>query len=122
MLLNERVEHYNWVGFYILDSTDDYLYLGPYEGAETDHKKIPVGKGVCGQVAEGKETKIVQDVGSEDNYLSCGLDVQSEIVVPILKDGKFVAELDIDSNTKAPFTTDDIWILEKICSLLANYF
>jgi GAF domain-containing protein len=81
-----------------------------------------VGKGICGQVAASGQTMVVQDVTQVENYISCGLDVQSEIVVPVLKDGKFVAELDIDSHSPAPFTNEDNEFLSKVCDLLTNHF
>jgi GAF domain-containing protein len=65
---------------------------------------------------------VVQDVTQVDNYISCGLEVQSEIVVPIILNGKFVAELDIDSHSAAPFTDEDSIFLEKICKLLTQHF
>ncbi|MFV0553454.1 MAG: GAF domain-containing protein [Mangrovibacterium sp.] len=118
-LLKERIYHYDWVGFYILRNGE--LVLGDFAGKPTPHTHIAVGKGVCGQVASNKNTMIVQDVSQIDNYISCGLDVQSEIVVPILKNSDFVAELDIDSHSPAPFTADDKLFLEEVCCLLSNY-
>ncbi|WP_321289924.1 GAF domain-containing protein [uncultured Sunxiuqinia sp.] len=119
-LLKEEVFHYDWVGFYILN--ENTLKLGAYVGKPTDHTRIAIGKGVCGQVAEKKKTIIVQDVSQEDNYISCSIDVQSEIVVPVLKDGEFVAELDIDSHSPAPFSANDQLFLEKVCEILADTF
>lgn len=119
-LLKEEVYHYDWVGFYQLN--DGVLHLGDYAGKATDHTRIEVGKGVCGQVAEKKETIIVQDVSQEDNYIACSLDVQSEIVVPILRRGEFIAELDIDSHSPAPFSEDDQIFLEQVCALIADSF
>ncbi|HET6559311.1 MAG TPA: GAF domain-containing protein [Prolixibacteraceae bacterium] len=121
-LLKQEVYHYDWVGFYILNAQNNELVLGPFVGKPTQHTHIPVGKGVCGQVAESGETMVVQDVTQVENYISCGLDVQSEIVVPVLKDGKFVAELDIDSHSPAPFTEEDGIFLSKVCDLLTDYF
>lgn len=122
VVLKERVYHYDWVGFYIMGDEDSGLYLGPYSGKSTIHSFIPLGKGICGQVAENKETMIVQDVNSIENYLSCSIDVKSEIVVPILKDGRFVAELDIDSHSPSPFSEADKSMLEEICGDLAVLF
>ncbi len=119
-LLKEKVYHYDWVGFYILKNNG--LELGPYVGKPTDHTYIGIGKGVCGQVAESGKTMVVQDVSQEDNYIACSIDVQSEIVVPVLKNGKFVAEIDIDSHSPAPFTNKDELFLEKVCELLADKF
>ena len=121
-LLKQEVYHYDWVGFYILDQEKNELVLGSYVGKPTPHTHIAVGKGICGQVAESGLTMVVQDVTQVDNYISCGLDVQSEIVVPVMKNGLFIAELDIDSHSPAPFTDDDSKFLAKICELLANRF
>jgi len=121
-ILKQEVYHYDWVGIYILDPGKNELVLGPFVGKPTPHIHIPVGKGICGQVAESGEAMIVQDVTQVENYISCGLEVQSEIVVPVLKDGKFVAELDIDSHSSAPFTSEDLGFLTKVCDLLTDYF
>ncbi|MEI8112186.1 MAG: GAF domain-containing protein [Bacteroidia bacterium] len=121
-ILKNEVYHYDWVGFYILDSRKNELVLGPFVGKPTPHTHIALGKGICGQVAESSKTMVVQDVTQVENYISCGLDVQSEIVVPVLKNGEFVAELDIDSHSPAPFTSDDSIFLTKICELLVDCF
>lgn len=121
-ILNAEVDYYDWVGFYILDKASNELVLGPYVGAHTDHTHIPIGKGVCGQVAEKNETIVVQDVSQMENYLSCSVNVQSEIVVPIIKDGKFVAEIDIDSHAYAPFGNDDVAFLEDLAHRLSIFF
>lgn len=121
-LLQKEIFHYDWVGFYLLDDTGQMLILGPYTGKPTEHTHIPVGKGICGQVANSGQSMIVQDVSEQDNYIACSLDVQSEIVVPILKDGNFVAEIDIDSHAYAPFSSDDEQFLMAISRELAEYF
>ncbi len=116
-LLNSRVPEFDWTGFYLASETEErMLELGPYVGEATDHTRIPYGKGICGQVAESHDTFIVQDVSKADNYLACSLDVQSEIVVPIMKDGRFVAQLDIDSHTKNAISREH----EKLCTAICN--
>ncbi|MBT3228356.1 MAG: GAF domain-containing protein [Candidatus Marinimicrobia bacterium] len=120
--LSNNVDHYHWVGFYVVDDSGVNLILGPYVGAPTDHVKIGFGKGICGQVAVSEMSRIIQDVSLEDNYLSCSSNVQSEVVFPIMKAGKFVAELDIDSHAKSPFTDQDTELLEAICKKLAVLF
>ncbi|QZT36958.1 GAF domain-containing protein [Halosquirtibacter xylanolyticus] len=120
--LKEEVFHYDWVGIYELTADEKGLSLGPYVGKATDHTYIPVGKGVCGQVAEKNISMIVQDVSQEDNYIACSMDVQSEIVVPIKKGDRFVAQIDIDSHAYAPFTSDDQSFLEKVAALLSVYY
>ncbi len=121
-LLKDNVYHYDWVGFYLLDEQNSNLILEVYDGKTTEHTMIPVGKGVCGQVAESKKLKVVQDVSQEGNYIACSLDVQSEIVVPILKGDKFVAEIDIDSHSPSPFTVDDEIFLTSVCQKLSVLF
>ena len=121
-LLSERVDHYDWVGFYIVDESGENLILGPYVGAATDHVKIAFGNGICGQVAVSQMSLIIQDISLEDNYLSCSSNVQSEVVFPIMKNDKFVAELDIDSHAISPFTELDTELLEAICEKLAHLF
>lgn len=121
-LLKSEIPHYDWVGFYLLDIQNNQLVLGPFTGAATDHTHIPVGKGICGQVAASKQTMVVQDVGEQDNYLACSMDVQSEIVVPILKNGQLVAEIDIDSHAFAPFTKEDEQFLSAIAEKFSELF
>jgi len=121
-LLKDKVVHYDWVGFYLLDEQGSTLILDAYFGKPTEHTVIPVGKGVCGQVAENKKLKIVQDVSLEGNYIACSIDVQSEIVVPVLKGDKFVAEIDIDSHSPSPFTINDEEFLTSVCQKLSVLF
>ncbi|PAU95350.1 gaf sensor protein [Aliifodinibius salipaludis] len=122
-LLEEHIDEFDWVGFYLVDpKADRELILGPYIGEETDHTRIPFGKGICGQAAETNETFMVQDVSKEDNYLACSVHVEAEIVVPVKKDGKFVAELDIDSHTKDSMTEEHRHMLEKVCGVVSPLF
>ncbi len=118
--LEEHVEYYNWVGFYMLDPSGKNLVLGPFVGENTEHVKIKVGEGICGQAAEIEKTFVVQDVSKESNYLSCSPKVKSEIVVPIFKDGKIVGELDIDSHKLEPFSQWDERFLSKVCEMVGQ--
>ncbi len=120
-LLKSAIPYYDWVGFYLVDTHGgNELFLGPFEGEPTEHVRIPFGKGVCGQVAQKKETVVVPDVSRLKNYLSCSAKVQSEIVVPILQGGELVAELDIDSHARAPFADADKMFLEKVAAIVAK--
>lgn len=94
--------------------------LGPYEGAETEHVEIPFGRGICGQVAVSNETFCVPDVNEQDNYLSCSIETKSEIVVPIIKKGENIGQIDIDSHTINPFNEENIKMLEWLCAELAE--
>lgn len=122
-LLDAEIDVFDWTGFYISSSKEEkMLDLGPYVGEATDHTKIPFGKGICGQAAETLDTFVVQDVHQADNYLACSIHVQSEIVVPVVKGEKFVAELDIDSHTKDAITPELKDLCEKICTVIAPIF
>ena len=120
--LKDRVDYFDWVGFYIADISKRELFLGPYIGEPTEHKRIPFGRGICGQAAERKETFVVQDVSKQTNYLSCSPKVKSEIVVPIFKNGEVVGQIDIDSHTISPFTQEDRHLLKVICQALSKLF
>jgi len=119
-LLKHRVEHYNWVGFYFKNGNKNELKLGPFAGKPTEHIIIPFGKGICGQVAVSNENYIVQDVTEQDNYISCGFEVKSEIVIPIFVNSKNIGQLDIDSHNIAPFTKADEKFLEFVCLEVAK--
>ena len=121
-LLKDEIKHYDWVGIYFGNNKAKKLTLGPYAGEPTEHIKIDYGKGICGQVAESHDTFIVQDISQQDNYLSCSPFVKSEIVIPIMKKGKFVAQLDIDSRAINPFTDDDKRFLEELCEMISTIF
>jgi len=122
-LLKDFTPNFDWVGFYIKSKKkENELVLGPYAGKATEHTKIPFGKGICGQAAITKEPMVIQDVSKEKNYLSCGPDVKSEIVIPILKDGEFVAELDIDSFVLSPFDEKEKEFLARVGHVVGKIF
>ena len=122
-LLDGGVGHYDWVGFYILDRAGAALELGPFVGEPTEHVRIELGKGVCGQAAQARKTLLINDVAREPNYLCCSPHVRSEIVVPVFDPaGAFVAELDIDSHTPAAFNDTDREFLEALCRPLSGLF
>lgn len=122
-LLDENIDVFNWTGFYLTDPDEEgMLVLGPYVGEETDHIRIPFGKGICGQAAETLNTFVVQDVSKAGNYLACSVDVKSEIVVPIMKGDQFVGELDIDSHTLNAITPELRSLCEEICKKLSPIF
>ena len=118
--LHDEVEHYSWVGIYLVDGDD--LVLGPWRGPEaTEHVRIPVGQGVCGAAAASGETEIVDDVNADPRYLACFASTRSEIVVPIAHKGRVVGEIDIDSDRPAAFGDEDRELLERVAVLLAPF-
>ncbi len=121
-LLNQNIDHYNWVGFYFANHEAQTLHLGPYVGAETDHTVIPFGKGICGQVAVSNQNFVVPDVAAQDNYIACSFTVKSEIVVPLFVNGKNIGQIDIDSHVLDPFTNEDENFLEFVNTEIAKLF
>jgi L-methionine (R)-S-oxide reductase len=123
--LEERLRHYNWVGFYMIEKggvvEPPFLVLGPYVGAVTPHTRIPLNQGICGAAAATGHTVIVDDVASDPRYLACSIETKSEIVVPIRVKGEVVGELDIDSHTPAAFTADDRQLVEHCARLVGQY-
>ncbi|MCK5440908.1 MAG: GAF domain-containing protein [Maribacter sp.] len=113
-LLKESVPYYDWVGFYFKNGDKDELKLGAYAGEPTDHTIIPFGKGICGQVALSDKNFVVPDVKAQDNYIACSINVKAEIVVPLFANGENIGQIDIDSNTPDPFTTEDERFLEFV--------
>ncbi len=111
--LDQRIPHYDWTGFYIVDRPG-ILKLGPYVGEPTDHVEIPFGRGICGQAAATGKTFVIDDVSAQSNYLSCSFKVRSEIVVPIFRNNTLWGELDIDSHTPDAFNELDRWLLEEV--------
>ena len=114
-LLRDKVNYYDWVGFYFKNGAKHELKLGPYVGEPTDHTIIPFGKGICGQVAVSNANFVVPDVHAQDNYIACSITVKAEIVVPLFFNGENIGQIDVDSNTPDPFTVDDERFLEFVC-------
>jgi GAF domain-containing protein len=117
-ILKRRVPHYTWVGIYLLDG--DELVLGPFLGKPSPHTRIPLGRGICGAAATQKATIIVDDVNSDPRYLACSLETRSEIVVPVMRGGTVLGEIDIDSDRPAAFGDDDRRLLESVAAILTE--
>ena len=113
-LLKEKIDCYDWVGFYFLNEDKKKLILRCFAGKPTEHTEIPIGKGICGQVAKTAKTIIVDDVSKEKNYISCDIEVKSEIVVPIFVNCKNIGQIDIDSNKLNAFNENDESFLKQI--------
>lgn len=104
-----------WTGFYRV--CNEELVLGPFQGPIAC-TRIAYGKGVCGTAWKRQETIVVPDVEEFPGHIACSSESRSEIVVPVWRDDKVIAVLDIDSEKLDTFDeTDKVW-LEKIVSLL----
>src|ERR1019366_3308883 len=122
--LQERLRHFDWVGFYMIEKglpgEGPVLVLGPYVGADTPHKRIPLNQGICGAAASSGQTLVVDDVQADPRYLACSVATRSEIVVPLIVEGKVVGELDIDSHTPAAFGDADRKLVEHCADLIGS--
>lgn len=115
-LLNFFLDRINWVGFYLLD-TNNELVLGPFQGLPAC-VRIPLGRGVCGTSAAQKETVRVEDVNQFPGHIACDSASNSEIVIPLIKEGKLFGVLDIDSPEKNRFDEVDQKHLEEFVEIL----
>jgi L-methionine (R)-S-oxide reductase len=121
-LIAERLTHYNWVGFYMLDPADDnVLVLGPFHGAPTEHVRIPVTEGICGAAVAQGQTVVIDDVSQDPRYLACSIETKSEIVAPIRANGKIVGEIDIDSHALSAFGPRDRSFVEACAAVVGEF-
>ena len=115
----EAMEDINWAGFYKM--VDGALVLYPFQG-KSACIRIPVGKGVCGTAVEQDAIQLVADVHQFPGHIACDSASNSEIVVPLHKEGRVVAVLDIDSPTKGRFTQEDALGLSQVGLILEALF
>src|SRR3954469_23267351 len=117
-ILKREMPHYTWVGIYLLEG--DELVLGPFVGKPSPHTRIPIGRGICGAAAQERQTIVVDDVNADARYLACSVETRSEIVVPIMRGGQVLGEIDIDSDRRAAFGLPDRQLLEAVAAILAE--
>ncbi|WP_426255246.1 GAF domain-containing protein [Sphingomonas sp. DC2300-3] len=106
----------NWAGFYRMVGGE--LVLGPFQG-KAACIRIPLGKGVCGTAAATRETQLVEDVHAFPGHITCDAASRSELVVPIVHDGRLIGVLDLDSPEPARFDAEDAAGCEALCARLA---
>jgi GAF domain-containing protein len=116
-LLNEKLADINWAGFYTMKSGQ--LVLGPFQG-KVACTEIEVGSGVCGTAVASGKTQLVEDVHTFDGHIACDSASNSEIVVPLRKDGSIFGVLDIDSPSFARFTEEDRKGLENFAKIIES--
>lgn len=114
-LLYEALEDVNWAGFYLLREGE--LQLGPFQG-KTACTRIPIGKGVCGTAVREERIQRVEDVHAFPGHIACDCASESEIVLPIRKDGEIIGVLDIDSPVKGRFSKEDEIGLQRLVAVL----
>jgi len=117
--LRASFAHYPWVGIYRVEGAT--LVLDAWDGPKaTEHTRIPLDKGICGQAAREGRTVIVDDVNADPNYLACFLETRAEVVVPIRHTGAVVGEVDIDGNSVRAFDASDRRFLESVAAKLGE--
>lgn len=126
-LLWDALDDINWAGFYLVDpatvtgegSRTPELRLGPFQG-KVACVRIPFGRGVCGTAAATRTSQLVEDVHQFPGHIACDSASNSEVVVPIFKDGQVIGVLDIDSPSVARFTQEDLAGLEQVVKALES--
>lgn len=116
-LLWQFLPDLNWAGFYRL--VGEELVLGPFQG-KAACIRIPLDKGVCGAAARTATSQRVEDVHAFPGHIACDADSRSELVVPVLAEGKVIAVIDLDSPNPARFDLVDQLGVEAMAAILAS--
>lgn len=117
-LLYMQLDRINWAGFYLMRGGE--LVLGPF-GGKPACTRIRLGKGVCGTAAARNEVQVVPDVFAFPGHIACDAASRSEIVLPLVVEGRVVGVLDVDSPEPGRFGDVDRQYLERVASLLAPW-
>ncbi|MGL4317600.1 MAG: GAF domain-containing protein [Pseudomonas sp.] len=112
-LFNE-LDGLNWAGFYL--NRDEELVLGPFQG-KVACVRIPFARGVCGAAARTREIQRIEDVHAFPGHIACDSASNSELVVPLVKDGRLLGVLDLDSPQLARFTAQDQAGIERLVAI-----
>jgi L-methionine (R)-S-oxide reductase len=121
-LLWQYLPDLNWAGFYRMGKSktgEDELVLGPFQG-KAACIRIPLDKGVCGVAALTGQSQCVDDVHAFPGHIACDADSRSELVVPVIKNGKVIAVIDLDSPKPSRFDGDDAAGITRISELLST--
>ena len=116
-LLYQMLPDVNWVGFYFLLGSE--LVLGPFQG-KVACVRIPLGRGVCGTAAQNREIMVVPDVNEFPGHIACDAASRSEIVLPLVQDGRLLGVLDLDSPKLSRFDHEDREGLEAAVNILLD--
>lgn len=112
--LFNQLDDLNWAGFYL--NRNEELVLGPFQG-QIACVRIPFGRGVCGAAAATLQTQRVEDVHAFPGHIACDSASNSELVVPLVKDGRLIGVLDLDSPKLARFTAEDQAGIEQLAAI-----
>lgn len=117
-VLHAKMPHHSWTGFYFVAGEDE-LHVGPYQGPAAC--QVLKGQGVCLHAVRTRVAVVVPDVAAFPGHIACDSRSRSEIALPLVKDGRVVAVLDVDSNEPAQFSAADVAPLERIVALLLPF-
>ena len=120
-LIYESFPNTSWAGFYLVESDKSRLFLGPFQGSMAC-TIIPFGKGVCGQAILQMGTQLVPNVHNYPGHIACSSKTNSEIVVPIIKDGIRCGVIDLDSDILNNYSIEDVIILEELATIISKLF
>ncbi len=109
----EEISDLNWVGFYFYNLDCEALVLGPFQGKKAT-SIIKISDGVCGHAYSNDELTIVDDVHNFCGHIACDIASNSELVIPLHKDGEVVGVLDVDSPIKSRFDSDTVEMFKKV--------
>ncbi|KMN20038.1 MULTISPECIES: GAF domain-containing protein [Pseudomonas] len=112
--LYHQLDDLNWAGFYL--NRNEELVLGPFQG-QIACVRIPFGRGVCGAAAATRETQRVEDVHAFAGHIACDSASNSELVVPLIKDGRLIGVLDLDSPSIGRFSAQDQQGIEALAAI-----
>lgn len=112
--LYSQVDDLNWAGFYL--NRNEELVLGPFQG-QVACVRIPFGKGVCGAAAASRQTQRVEDVHAFPGHIACDSASISELVIPLVKEGRLIGVLDLDSPKLARFSEADQVGVERLAAI-----
>ncbi|BDM24174.1 TPA: GAF domain-containing protein [Pseudomonas putida] len=112
--LYNQVDDLNWAGFYL--NRNEELVLGPFQG-QVACVRIPFSKGVCGAAAATRQTQRVEDVHAFPGHIACDSASNSELVIPLVKAGRLIGVLDLDSPKLARFSEADQVGLERLAAI-----
>ncbi|MET3855411.1 GAF domain-containing protein [Rhizobium sp. OAE497] len=114
-LMFQMMPELNWAGFYLLKSEGE-LVLGPFQGKPAC-VRIPVGKGVCGTAVERKSSVLAEDVHAFPGHIACDAASRSELVVPLIHEGRVIGVIDLDSPVPSRFDAEDQAGIEKLAAI-----
>jgi len=116
-VLYHSLDNVNWAGFYLFDGSE--LVLGPFHGKPACIR-IAMGRGVCGTAAAELRTVTVPDVEAFPGHIACDAASRSEVVVPMIRDGRLIGVLDVDSPVADRFSPADVALLERVVAVLMS--